>query len=88
MFSNRGPTPFTTAIAGGTIRVVGELADVDRLVVEAHVESLDLKLFDYQLRNDGNIELALRQRAVEVRRLRVIGEGTQRRISDGIGTAR
>ena len=54
-------SPFTTAVAGGTIRVVGELADVDHLVVEAHVESLDLKLFDYRLRNEGPIELALDQ---------------------------
>ena len=28
-------SPFTTAVAGGTIRVVGELADVDHLVVDA-----------------------------------------------------
>ena len=31
-------SPFTNAVAGGTIRVVGELADVDHLVVETHVE--------------------------------------------------
>ena len=41
-------SPFTTAVAGGTIRVVGELADIDHLVVETRVEQLDLKLFDYR----------------------------------------
>ena len=27
-------SPFTTAVVGGTIRVVGELANIDQLVVE------------------------------------------------------
>ena len=44
-------SPFTTAVAGGTMRVVGELADIDHLVVETQVEQLDLKLFDYRLSN-------------------------------------
>ena len=42
-------SPFTTAVASGTVRVVGELADIDHLVVDAHVEQLDLKLFDYRV---------------------------------------
>ena len=44
-------SPFTNAIAGGTIRVVGELADIDHLVVDGRVEQLDLKLFDYRVSN-------------------------------------
>ncbi len=30
------------------MRVVGELANIDQLVVDANVEQLDLKLFDYR----------------------------------------
>lgn len=44
-------SPFATAVAGGTVRVVGELADVDHLAVNTCVEQLELKLFDYRLTN-------------------------------------
>ncbi len=70
-------SPFTTAMAGGTIRVVGELAEVDRLVVEAHVESLDLKLFDYRVRNTGTVDLTLNQHVLEIDQLNLTGEGTE-----------
>ena len=70
-------SPFTNAVAGGTIRVVGELADVDHLVVETHVESLDLKLFDYRLKNTGTIDLSLDHHVLKVDQLRLTGEGTE-----------
>ena len=70
-------SPFTNAVAGGTIRVVGELADVDHLVVETHVESLDLKLFDYRLKNKGTIDLSLDHHVLKVDQLRLTGEGTE-----------
>ncbi|MCA1559381.1 MAG: translocation/assembly module TamB domain-containing protein, partial [Acidobacteria bacterium] len=69
-------SPFTTAVAGGTVRVVGELTDLDHLVVDTRVEQLDLKLFDYRLRNEGPIELALDQHTLQIRRMRLSGEGT------------
>ena len=69
-------SPFTTAVAGGTIRVSGELTNVDQLLVDARVEQLDLKLFDYQLRNNGTIELALDRHVAEIGQLRLEGEGT------------
>ncbi len=69
-------SPFTTAVAGGTIRVAGELSDINHLTVDTQVETLDLKLFDYALKNDGVIDLALNRRRVDIRRLRVTGEGT------------
>ena len=40
-------SPFTTAVASGSIRVVGELADVDHLLVDGTVDTLDMRLFDY-----------------------------------------
>jgi hypothetical protein len=69
-------SPFTTAVAGGTLRVVGELADIDQLVVEAQVERLELKLFDYPVSNDGPIQLTLNRHLLEVTRLRLAGDGT------------
>ena len=69
-------SPFTTAVADGTVRVVGELANVDHLVVDTRVERLDLKLFDYALENDGPIQLVLDRHRLDVSRLRLVGEGT------------
>ncbi len=77
-------SPFTNAVAGGTVRIAGELADIDHLVVEAHVESLDLKLFDYRLHNEGTIDLSLDQHVLEVNQLRLAGEGTQLQVDGQI----
>jgi autotransporter translocation and assembly factor TamB len=70
-------SPFTNAVAGGTVRVTGELSNVEHLLVEARVEDLALTLFDYQLRNDGVIEIDLDRQVVEVGQLKLRGEGTQ-----------
>jgi hypothetical protein len=72
-----GLSPFTTAVASGALRVVGELNHLEHLLVDATVERLDLKLFDYLIRNDGAIKLALDQQVVRLERMRLIGEGTQ-----------
>jgi hypothetical protein len=77
-------SPFTTAVADGTIRAVGELADIDHLVVEANVERLNLKLFDYPVHNDGPIQLALNQHRLEVQRFRLAGEGTALELSGNV----
>ena len=78
-------SPYTTAVADGTIRVVGELADIDHLVVEANVDKLQLKLFDYPAANEGPIQLALNQHVVEVKRFRLVGEGTALELSGNVG---
>jgi hypothetical protein len=77
-------SPFTTAIADGTIRVHGELADVTHLVVEADVDRLQLKLFDYPATNDGRIQLALNNDTIEVRSFRLKGEGTALDLSGSV----
>jgi hypothetical protein len=84
-------SPFTNAIAGGTIRVVGELADIDHLLVDSRVEQLDLKLFDYRVSNldPGTqryrpIELTLDHHVVEVTQLRLYGEGTRLDLSGNV----
>ena len=78
-------SPFTTAIANGSIRVSGELADVDRLVVDGTVDSLDMRLFDYQLRNAAPIRLVLDRHQVKCDDLQLAGEGTRLRVSGIVG---
>ena len=70
-------SPYTTAVASGSIRVVGELANVDHLLVDATVERLDLRLFDYALRNARPIRIALDRNSVRVTDMRLAGEDTQ-----------
>ena len=70
-------SPVTTAVASGTISVRGELRNFDRLRVDGVVEQLDLNLFDYRVRNEGPIRVAVEQRVVRVERMQLTGEGTQ-----------
>jgi len=70
-------SPFTTAVVSGTLRVVGELFNQAQIDAEALIESAELKLFDYELRNQGPIRLALEQNAVQVAQLRLVGQGTE-----------
>jgi translocation and assembly module TamB len=78
-------SPFTTAVADGTIHIAGELADIDHLLVETNVEQLRLKLFDYPAHNDGPIKITLNQHRVDVQRIRLAGEGTALEVSGEIG---
>ena len=68
--------PFTTAVASGALRAVGELGNLEHLLVDGTVEQLQLALFDYQVRNEGPIRIALDQEVVRVERMHLIGEGT------------
>ena len=74
-------SPYTTAIASGNLRVVGELADIDHLVVDTTVDKLDLRLFDYRLRNAVPIRMALDRHSIRVSDLRLIGDETQLDVS-------
>jgi hypothetical protein len=91
-------SPFTTAVVSGTIRVAGELYVPEHLQVDVAVEQLDAKLFDYQLRNDGPLRLAFDQDTIvlgsrtlvcqdAVRRLKLVGEGTQLEVCGSIDLA-
>ena len=78
-------SPYTTAIIGGTMRVVGELTNLNQLVVDTKIEQLDLKLFDYRVRNEGPIELTLDQNTLEIGSFRLAGEGTQLQLDGRVG---
>ncbi len=73
-------SPFTTAVASGSIRVAGELADLDRLLVDATVDSLEMRLFDYGVRNARPIRIALDHQVVRVQELELVGDDTRLRV--------
>ncbi|MEO5820317.1 MAG: translocation/assembly module TamB domain-containing protein [Vicinamibacteraceae bacterium] len=69
-------SPFTTVVASGGFRVVGPLRDTSKLSVQGSIEDVDLRLFDYHLRNDGPIRLSLKDDVARIEKLRVVGDGT------------
>lgn len=81
-------SPFTTAIASGTIRVVGALNDLNAVRVDASVEQLDLRFFDYQLRNQGPIAVAVDRQTLHVESLRLVGDDTALDLSGSVDLAR
>jgi hypothetical protein len=59
---------YTTAVVSGSIRIVGELADVDHLLVDGTVDSVDMRLFDYAVRNASPVRLSLDHNEIKGRR--------------------
>jgi translocation and assembly module TamB len=78
-------SPYTTAVASGSLRVIGELADVDHLLVDGTVDSVEMRLFDYVLKNGAPIRLALDQNVIRVNDLRLVGDDTELRIGGTVG---
>jgi hypothetical protein len=73
---NPSISPYTTAIASGTIHAKGALRDFAKLHVDGRVEDINLRLFDYRLHNDGPIRLTLADNIAKIDQLKVVGEGT------------
>ena len=78
-------SPFTTAVASGAIRIVGELADVDHLAIVGTVDSLEMRLLDYSVKNAAPIRIALEQQQVRIEELQLVGEDTRLRVSGTVG---
>jgi autotransporter translocation and assembly factor TamB len=78
-------SPYTTAVASGSVRVVGELANLDHLLVDSTVDSLEMTLFDYAIKNAAPIRLTLDRRQINIGELQVIGEDTRLRLAGTIG---
>lgn len=77
-------SPFTSAIASGTIRIVGELYNPDALRIDTAVELMDLRLVDYRLRNAAPIQLSVEGQSLQVESLRMIGDGTELDLSGSV----
>jgi len=78
-------SPFTTAVVSGAIRVVGELADVNHLSVEGTVDSLEMRLLDYSVKNAAPIRIALDRQQIRVEDLQLVGDDTRLRVAGTIG---
>jgi hypothetical protein len=78
-------SPFTTAVVSGAIRVAGELVDPNRLLVDGTVDSLDMRLLDYAVKNARPIRMTLDKQQIRIDELQLVGEDTQLRVSGAIG---
>jgi hypothetical protein len=81
-------SPYTTASASGTIRVVGELYNPDALRIATTVEQIDLRLVDYRLRNQGPIELAVEGQTLKVDTLQLVGDDTALNVAGSVDLRR
>ncbi len=70
-------SPFTTAVGSGTLRIMGELANPERLIVDAMFEQVQLRTFDYGLRNAKPIRILMNNNVFRIDDMRLIGEGTE-----------
>ena len=70
-------SPFTTAVGSGTLRIIGQLANRQRLVVDMMFDQLHLRTFDYPLRNAKPIRVLLHDNVARIDDMQFIGDGTE-----------
>src|SRR4029079_8917548 len=64
--------PVTTAVGSATIGVFGGLANPERLIVDANFEQLQVRAFDYPLRNAAPIRVLMNQNVVRIDSMRCV----------------
>jgi hypothetical protein len=74
-------SPFTTAVGSGTLRVIGELANPERLVVDVMFDQLQIRTFDYLLRNAKPIRVLMNNNVVRIDDMQLVGDGTELDVS-------
>jgi hypothetical protein len=79
-------SPFASAIASGTIRVVGELYNPDALRIDTNVEQVNVQLLDYRLRNQSPIQLSVEQQVLRVESLKMVGDDTELELTGSVNT--
>ena len=81
-------SPFTTAVGSGTLRVIGELANPERLVVDVMFDQLQIRTFDYPLRNAKPIRVLMHNNVVRIDDMRFVGDGTELDVTGHDGSER
>ncbi|RPI54747.1 MAG: hypothetical protein EHM55_09915 [Acidobacteria bacterium] len=70
-------SPFTTAVGSGTLRIIGQLANRERLVVDMMFDQLQVRAFDYSLRNAKPIRVLMNNNVARIDGMQFIGDGTE-----------
>jgi translocation and assembly module TamB len=77
-------SPYTTAVVSGSVRLVGELTNANHLSVDATVDTVNLRLFDYAIRNATPVRLSLDRGEITVQDLQLVGDDTRLRVTGGV----
>src|SRR5205823_2547153 len=75
---------YISAVASGSIRIVGALADFNRLLVETTVDTLEMQLFDQRIANAGPLRLSLDKGEIKFDQVQLTGVNTQLRVAGGV----
>jgi translocation and assembly module TamB len=75
---------YISAVASGSIRITGALTDLDRMSVEATADTVDVKLFDQSIANDGPLRVLFDRGKISFDRVRLVGENTRLGVTGGI----
>ena len=80
-----GISASTTAVASGSMHLAGALTDFNHLAVDGTIDALDMRLFDFAVKNAAPIRLRLDRGQVNVQDLQLVGEDTRLRVIGSIG---
>jgi hypothetical protein len=69
-------SPYTTAIGGGSVRVWGAVYTPNALHIASTIDDLRLRLFDYELRNRGELTVGLDGQIVHLDAFGMTGDRT------------
>jgi hypothetical protein len=83
-----GFSAFTSAVASGSIRVVGELYNANALRVDTTVDRLEMKFLDYRLRNDRPIHVSVDRQMLQLDSLKLVGDETEIELTGSIDLPR
>lgn len=75
---------YISAVATGSMRITGPLADANHLNVDTIVDNLEMHLFDQVIGNDGALHLSLTNGTVNFDRVQLVGVNTRLGVSGGI----
>ena len=75
---------YSTAVVSGSIRVVGDLSNLDRVLVDGVVDKVEMRLFDYSVRNAAPVRVTLDRREIKIEDLQLVGDDTRLRVSGAV----
>jgi autotransporter translocation and assembly factor TamB len=75
---------YISAIASGSLRITGSLSNLDRLAVEATVDSIEMHLFDQVINNNGPLRMVLDKREITFDRVQLTGVNTRLGVTGSI----
>ncbi len=77
-------SPYTRAIVSGSLEARGPLSDVSKVRATMTIDSSQLTLFDYELTNDGPVQLVYDSQVFTVGRLRLRGLDTDLQLGGSV----